>query len=758
MRLVEVAAACVGAIIYTGLGLFGISRMWASRFSVKTKQRSPYLAVLSGTMNVAWVATVFVQMATRSAGRAFPCGITVTLSHLYVLLCALPLILRETGDSAIYATRISPTIMAKSPLVATGGRRYPNSQYTAAARTSTYSSTFEPSTEGTSGEADSSSDDERPSAQHALRAKFAAVALVVVIGAVTAILIGESGGGWSIRGRVRDGACLPLESWHVLASWAACVMIDACAYATTVEPEKIDPRTGKPWRKRRARQRGASLADGATGTAPRYAVTLHVSRLWPCRRRRQSCFLRGEKLLTVMVSSSFGGVYFALLWRQPNLTVGQEERLLLLLVVMNASLLLSTFWLSTRDWMSRRKPIGVADFAKLQRKWGSTKNVMRNANMAAMLRDAAKAHFCEELYKFLAAFQQFESMNIDEAEDCGAGSSGGSTASSNSVHSHVNSRRFRPSIFSLRAEQPSQQPSQQPQAVEQHCAYQVPRYSEYLGILGEFFTPGCRHEVNVSSETRLQVAKARISLRRFCDWVASSENDKRILFSKAVHEVRMMLDQNIMGSFINSPSFAGVAQELMKVKSAQDEIAAEEEEKRLAARKRMKTGIQAITLANSVRRTWVSAVSERSDVDEGARGGGADTQDNPSTSTSGADSAPIIPLRLRTITIGALAAGRLTTAGETAENGGSPQGSTKPLEAALVVSTAPLSTLAPSRGSSPRTEPRRPLSFRTAAHGVLATTTRSPSARVAGSPPSSPAQPERGDEAAGCKDPEREAA
>lgn len=38
---------------------------------------------------------------------------------------------------------------------------------------------------------------------------------------------------------------------------------------------------------------------------------------------------------------------------------------------------------------------------QLQRKWGSTKNIMRNANMAAMFRDAAKAHFCEELYKVL---------------------------------------------------------------------------------------------------------------------------------------------------------------------------------------------------------------------------------------------------------------------------------------------------------------------------------------------------------------------
>lgn len=31
----------------------------------------------------------------------------------------------------------------------------------------------------------------------------------------------------------------------------------------------------------------------------------------------------------------------------------------------------------------------------------------------------------------------------------------------------------------------------------------------------------------------------------------------------------------------------------------------------------MKSGIQAITLANRVKRTWVSTLSERSDVDEG---------------------------------------------------------------------------------------------------------------------------------------------
>lgn len=38
---------------------------------------------------------------------------------------------------------------------------------------------------------------------------------------------------------------------------------------------------------------------------------------------------------------------------------------------------------------------------------------------------------------------------------------------------------------------------------------------------------------------------------------------------------------------------------------------------RLAARKRMKSGIQVVTLANSVKRTWVQVASERSDVDEG---------------------------------------------------------------------------------------------------------------------------------------------
>lgn len=38
---------------------------------------------------------------------------------------------------------------------------------------------------------------------------------------------------------------------------------------------------------------------------------------------------------------------------------------------------------------------------QLQKKWGSTKNIMNDATIAAKFRDAAKAHFCEELYKVL---------------------------------------------------------------------------------------------------------------------------------------------------------------------------------------------------------------------------------------------------------------------------------------------------------------------------------------------------------------------
>jgi len=38
---------------------------------------------------------------------------------------------------------------------------------------------------------------------------------------------------------------------------------------------------------------------------------------------------------------------------------------------------------------------------------------------------------------------------------------------------------------------------------------QVPRYSAYVEMLGDFFTPGCRHEVNVSNATRDQARKVR---------------------------------------------------------------------------------------------------------------------------------------------------------------------------------------------------------------------------------------------------------
>lgn len=37
----------------------------------------------------------------------------------------------------------------------------------------------------------------------------------------------------------------------------------------------------------------------------------------------------------------------------------------------------------------------------MKSKWGTTKDIMGNARVAAMLRDAARAHFCEELYKVL---------------------------------------------------------------------------------------------------------------------------------------------------------------------------------------------------------------------------------------------------------------------------------------------------------------------------------------------------------------------
>lgn len=38
-------------------------------------------------------------------------------------------------------------------------------------------------------------------------------------------------------------------------------------------------------------------------------------------------------------------------------------------------------------------------YFQVQNKWGTTKDIMSNAGIAAMLRDAAREHFCEELYK-----------------------------------------------------------------------------------------------------------------------------------------------------------------------------------------------------------------------------------------------------------------------------------------------------------------------------------------------------------------------
>ena len=40
-----------------------------------------------------------------STGGVFPCGITSTVSHFYVLFCVLPLVLRKSGDSALWARK-----------------------------------------------------------------------------------------------------------------------------------------------------------------------------------------------------------------------------------------------------------------------------------------------------------------------------------------------------------------------------------------------------------------------------------------------------------------------------------------------------------------------------------------------------------------------------------------------------------------------------------------------------------------------------
>ena len=36
----------------------------------------------------------------------FPCGLTSTISHLYVLFCVLPLVLRKSGDFAFWGRKI----------------------------------------------------------------------------------------------------------------------------------------------------------------------------------------------------------------------------------------------------------------------------------------------------------------------------------------------------------------------------------------------------------------------------------------------------------------------------------------------------------------------------------------------------------------------------------------------------------------------------------------------------------------------------
>lgn len=71
----------------------------------------------------------------------------------------------------------------------------------------------------------------------------------------------------------------------------------------------------------------------------RHEVNPAMSDTHTCRENRPNEMFGSPYLPFVPFST---GVYFALLWRQPNLTVGQEKRLLLLLVVMNACLLLST--------------------------------------------------------------------------------------------------------------------------------------------------------------------------------------------------------------------------------------------------------------------------------------------------------------------------------------------------------------------------------------------------------------------------------
>ncbi|CAM9440291.1 unnamed protein product, partial [Scytosiphon promiscuus] len=591
-----VAAAFVGAIVYVGLGLFGASRIWSSRFSASVRDRSPYLIVLSAVMNVVAVAMVFAQMATRSSGRRFPCGVTSTASYLYVLLCALPLVLRSSGDISIWTKRISRENGTEWYLTRTNTcektlQLSPSSAYKIF--------TDGDDEENSHGSRNSAHDPRIPAAAFsAFRYRLMAVAVVVTTGAITALSVALSGRSWSVR---TDGSCFPMESWHLLASWAACSALSASSFAGTVDPEKPTPRRGH-----KIPHAGLLKEQRSVGTLtagkPELALPAGAEPwwLWLSRWRRPPCLLRREKLFMALVSVWFGGVYVALLSGQPNMTMAGGNALLALLIIMNAFLLLSTFWVPTLSSMRRVKPLTPADLAKLQKKWGSTKNIMNDATIAAKFRDAAKAHFCEELYKFLAAFQEFELLNVDEVAD-GRGSFGHTFGSR--ISSLARSSDKLPQLSQL-PELPRPEPSR---------SYQVARYSAYVGIIGEFFLPGCRHEVNVSSDTRRQVSR----LLNFRDWVASSEADKRNLFPKAAQEVRMILDQNITGSFICSRSFECVARHLIKAhKNAREDVDNEAEDQQSTARQKLRSSFHSIAVTHTLKNRWAKVAADQGDIEE----------------------------------------------------------------------------------------------------------------------------------------------
>eukprot|EP00903_Cladosiphon_okamuranus_P011568 g10883.t1 len=337
-----------------------------------------------------------------------------------------------------------------------------------------------------------------------------------------------------------------MENWHLIASWATCATLGGVSYATTMDPERPDPRA-----------RGVKQWEGAKAAVE-------------------------------------GGARGA-----------REERSGSVVEV-------------------------AAKKAAIQTNLGSTKDIMNNPRVAAKFRDAAKAHFCEELYKFLAAFQQYEDMNVDEDEEEGGG---------------TNVQPF-PSPLRKHAEVPRHQR-------QRRRSYQVLRYSVYVGMLGEFFTPGCRHEVNVSCETRRHVRK----LMKFCDWVVSSEKVKREVFTRAAQEVRMMLDQNVTGSFIQSSTFVGVAQDLKTTettargeafsKSAQDL-------KRSELKRTLKKGFRTVAMANSAKNKWAKVAAEGSDIEEaGGRDSSCSTQS--AYNVHGAAEAPRKSIAFRSAALGVLA-------------------------------------------------------------------------------------------------------